>query len=269
MFRKLDTKRMRAPLRRGISWASLLALAVMLAVTNGQHAAAMSIDTFESTESPDGFASNTVFKVVTDPVGSFPGAPGSIAEDNLTGVIGGATTIRTTEVVRTAGIGPQLVRAYIIPTEGRLAFGTNFSVTAKLNLSYALSSVVDLTDFAAITIPLMDVELTGAGTAIPVMTTLTDANGKKAFAMSEMNAEGDYTLSIPSASFTGLDTLAALDLTKINRIEFMFETLAPAQEFSVLGSDVRINAATPEPGTLVLLLIGLGSVATMRRRRRR
>ena len=211
-------------------------LAIGMTILNSHTAKAdLVIDTFGSTQSGNP-------EKVSDPtIGPF--VP-SISETNLTGVVGGASTVRTTTAARTGGINP--VTGILNPAANSITFGTGIS-TGKFTIDYSQAGGLnaDFGTFLGISIPLEGVELTGAMTAIPVTVTIgTDGMGT-AVGTGLITTEGDSTLVIDAAAFIAM--MGGVDLSDIDQITFLFETLSPGQEFTITGNLLEIM---PEPATV-------------------
>ena len=219
------------------------ALAFLLVATvplAGKAHANLTIDTLESTES-----GNTEF--LSDPPGTPAGAPNMLSETNLTGVVGGASTVRKTSV---SSGGPGTVTAAIVPSQNRIAYSSG-GATGQLSINYSAPGGLNagFAPFLGMSIPLSDIELTGAMTPIPVSIKLTDGNGMMAVGMGQITTENDQTLFIPAASFANLNML---DLSDIDVIEYMFMT-SPGQEFDIDGPLLEIMV--PEPATVLAWLV--------------
>lgn len=220
-----------------------------------QDAAALVIDTFESTQS-----GNNEF--LSDPPGTPAGAPTSLSETGLSGVVGGAATVRETTV---ASDGPGSVTAVIAPAPTKKVSFSAGGATGTLNINYSAFDE-DFTGLVDVTIPLGNVELTGALTPIDLWVTLSDGL-KQAAAMTQITVEGDSTHVVAAGDFTLLDGLGALNLANIIEINFLFDVMAAGQEFDVLSPVVANQASTPEPGSFVLAGIAMVAVIFLARRR--
>lgn len=172
-------------------------------------------------------------------------------------VLGGSrhTTVTAESL---AILGLDSVAIAIVPDPGIFDYTGSAGADGSFSLFYdgpAGNLNADLSSLAAFLIDLLLFDL-GNGQPMPVTVTLDDG-ANTATGTAFVGTSGGQTLSMPFASFTGIESL---NLTSVDSILFEFD---PG-----LGNDLRLGAITvvPAPAGLALLA-GAGLLGPRRRRR--